>query len=256
MIKIKRLTQGFTLIELMISLVIGATITGTGLTLFLQMSKSRSVIQAEVALQENSYYVAQALKQLLNQAGYRPLSVALLSSPLMPISTVEDSFVEVSGNWEQGEYVRAQDNGLAIRFGGSSNDSGIADGSIINCQGKAIAEGEISDIFLSVVDGVLLCTSNDEATELIVESDGVIIEQLAVLWGIDTNNDDSVDEYRATAADVSMSESLLAVRVLMLLSSRDEVMKGSFGYTFNGVEYAATDSRLRREMTTTVQIKN
>ena len=255
MIRIRRPTQGFTLVELMISLVIGATITGTGLTLFLQMSKSRSVIQAEVALQENSYYVAQTLKQLLNQAGYRPLSADLFAGPLMPIKSAEDSFVEVNGNWKQGEFVRAQDNGLAIRFDGSSNASGVADGSIINCQGEPIAEGEISDIAFVVVDGALLCTSGVEVTELIVESDGVLIEQLAVLWGIDTNNDKNVDEYRA-AADVSTSESLLAVRVQMLLSSRDEVMKGSFGYTFNGVEYAAIDSRLRREMTTTVQIKN
>ncbi len=256
MIRTRRQARGFTLIELMISLVIGVSITGVGLTLYLQSTKSGRLIQSELAMQENSYYVAQTLRSFLNQAGYRPISVDLLATSRLPIYTREESFHAVSGSWSPGEIVRVLDDGFAIRFDGSSGVTGDADGSIINCQGESIAAGEISEIILTVVDNTLLCTSDGETAAMIVESDGVLIEQVAVLWGVDTDNDNSVDEYIPAVIGDTMDESLLAMRVLMLFSSRDEVAISSNKYTFNSVEYDAPDSRLRREMTTTVQLKN
>jgi len=49
--------RGFTLIELMISLVIGIIVISAGFSLYLKSTASRSLIQAEVLMQENSYFI-------------------------------------------------------------------------------------------------------------------------------------------------------------------------------------------------------
>jgi hypothetical protein len=73
---------------------------------------------------------------------------------------------------------------------------------------------------------------------------------------VDTNNDSNVDEYRPSSVTLASTEVLMTVRLSLLLSSRDEVQTNTAGYTFNGTEYASTDSRLRRESVTTVLLKH
>ncbi|MFK7992624.1 MAG: PilW family protein [Granulosicoccus sp.] len=247
---------GFTLIELMISLAIGSIVTSAGLSLYLQISSSRSLLQAELALQENNYYVNQTMKQLLYQAGYRPLDSALLPTPLLPIKSADQSFAGINESWDEGEFIRVEDNGIAIRFEGSSDSSGDADGTIIDCQGRPIAGGEISDVKLSVESGALLCTTDGDSVELLSPDDGVTIDSIAVLWGVDSNNDNDVDEYVTATNNLQSNEKIMALRVLLLLSSRDNVKSGTSSYRFNGVRYSSDDSRLRKESVTTVQIRN
>lgn len=262
---------GFTLIELMISLAIGAIVIGAGLTLYVQTSSNRNLLQAELALQENSYYIDQTLRQLLNQTGHRPLNSTLLPTPVLPIYVPDDAFAETSGSaspagtagggttqggWEKGEYIRVENNGISIRFNGSSDASGDADGTIVDCQGGAIAESETADISFTVVDGALQCTSAGVSVDLIAQEDSVMIEDVALLWGLDTNNDNSVDNYVTATNTLDDSDTLRSIRMLLLLSSRDEVAVSNPVYAFNGVEYTSTDSRIRREVATTVLIKN
>jgi prepilin-type N-terminal cleavage/methylation domain-containing protein len=251
-----RHAAGFTLIELMISLTIGAAVTGTGLSLYLQMSKNSTLIKTELLLQENSYYIHQTLRQYVSQAGYRGLSSTPSSLPIVPVKEPEKAFLAVAGQWQSGEFIRVMDNGFAFRFEGSSDATGTADGSLVNCQGDAIAENEIAELQITIVDNALLCTSNSDAVELIGEDDGVLVEQFVLSWGVDTNDDNSIDVYRDASTAVSANENRLSVRVALLLSSLDQVSKGTAGYTFNGTDYASTDSRLRRESVTTVQIKH
>lgn len=247
--------KGFTLIELLVSLAIGSTVTGAGLSLYLQMSKTRSVLQVELDLQEHSYFAHETLRQYINQAGYRPLQTALANSPLLPVNDMNQSFPEINGRWASGEFIRAVDSGVLFRFEGASDASGVADGSMVDCEGTSIAEGEIAEVLFSLVDGAMLCTSGGAVVTVIGDDEDIQIEQIAVDWGIDTNNDDSVDEYRAADLSIAANETLLAIRVSLLFSSRDEVQNNPVTYSFNGVDYSATDSRLRRESVTTLQIK-
>lgn len=251
-----RKVAGFTLIELMISLTIGAAVTGTGLSLYVQMSKNSSLIKSELLLQENSYYIHQTLRQYVSQAGYRTLSSTPSSLPIVPVKDTSQAFLAADGQWQTGEFVRVIDNGFAFRFEGSSDATGAADGSLLDCQGNAIAENEIAELQFTVVDNALFCTSNDEAVELIGEDDGVSVEQFVLSWGVDTDDDNSVDVYQDASATLGTGEKRLSLRAALLLSSLDEVKIGTAGYTFNGTAYASTDSKLRRESVTTVQIKH
>ena len=261
----KLTSTGFTLIELLISLVIGTIVIGTGFSLYLQTSATRTLIQAELALQENTYYIDYALRQLISQAGHRPLVTSLLTTPLLPVKLQSQAFSEsigssstdsASGNWLAGQYLRAEDDGISLRYIGASDDTGAADGTLIDCQGTPVAEDESVVIALTVVDKELLCTVDGGSVALVANVDGVSIESIVVSWGIDLNNDNSVDEYRSAADEIDSDETILLVRLSMLLSSNDTVSFGDLNYTFNGVDYTSPDSKLRRESVTTVQIAN
>jgi len=248
--------RGFTLIELMISLVIGIIVISAGFSLYLKSTASRSLIQAEVLVQENSYFINQTLRQLLNQAGYRPLTFSSSTTLALPIESHEEWFPEIAGSFGRGEFVDAVTNGLAIRFAGSSGPDNTADGTMVNCQGEAIARDEIADITLTVAGNALTCTSGSESVELLSEKDGVLVERIAVLWGIDTDNDNSVDVYQAATGTSEFNEDVLAVQVLLLLSSKQEVKRSGSSYVFNGENLTSSDKRIRRQMTISVQIKN
>lgn len=253
---LRRKQVGFTLIELMVSLTIGATVTSAGLMLYLQISKNRNLIQAESALQNNGYFVRQTLRHLINQAGYRQIDSSSLDSTLLPVKNLEQTFLSSNTLWKAGEYIKTVDNGIKFRFEGASNSAGNPDGSFVNCLGVPIASGDIAEIQLTVDDGALLCSSFGSSVELISPDDNVRAEQLAVSWGVDTNNDMSVDEYRTTTATLSSTENLLSARLAILLSSENEVMTDNLGYTFNGSKYSAPDSRIRKEIVTTIRLKH
>ena len=249
----KSSARGFTLIEMMISLAIGTLLTFTALTLYSQMSRSSSIVRTDSLLLENAYFIQQTLRQYINQAGYRP-DDSTTSALLMPINTTEQAFPEVSGEWASGQYIRSVDDGFAIRFKGASASDGTADGSVINCQRTAIGESDVVSLTIKVSDGTLLCDSADEELVLIDENDGLNIEELALYFGVDTNNDGSTDEY--IEASTATDETILSVRLSFLLGSLTNVLTNSTDYTFDGVAYTPSDRKLRHETSLWVELKN
>lgn len=269
---------GFTLIELMISMVIGIVVVATGFTIYVQTIKVESYIQAELSLQSNSYFIHQTLRQYVNQAGYRPLDHSGSNPRILPIKLTDNAFGsgETSGSiissssfvasgvqadavdaWEDGQYIRVDSDGFSIKFEGSSDLAGDADGSVVNCQGDAIESGVVEELNFSINEGSLQCTaSNGMVVDLVSIDDEVEVEQLVVRWGIDTDNDASVDEYRLASGATASSEKILSARFTLLLSSKNAVQNASATYIFDGVEFTSTDKKLRQELTTTVQLKH
>lgn len=256
MTRTQRIVAGFTLIELMISLAIGAMVTSAGLALYVQLTKNRNLLQAELSLQSNSYFIHQTLRQFSNQAGYRPLNNATINSSIIPIRAPEQAFEAVDGQWAAGEFIRVLNNGFALRFEGSSDVTNVADDSLFNCQGDAIAAGDVADVQFSIVNGTLSCTSAGVVVEMISNEDDINVEQFVINWGVDTNNDSNIDEFRPSTMPLEASDSLMAVRLSLLLSSKVEVQDIPQSYTFNGTEHTSTDTRLRRESITTIILKN
>ena len=252
----KRDVEGFTLIELIISLAVGAAVTILGVTLYVQTSKNRNLLQAELNLQNKSYFIHQTLRQFFNQAGYRPLIHSNASSSILPIQPTDKAFEAIDGKWAAGEFMQVLDNGFAFRFEGSSDATDTPDGSLFNCQGAAIATGEIANVQFSITDGALSCSSGGMAVEMIGEGDDINVERFAINWGVDTNNDSHVDEFRPSSIPLTTGESLTAVRLSLLLSSQDGIRNTPASYTFDGTEHESTDTRLRRESVTTVHLKN
>ena len=93
---------------------------------------------------------------------------------------------------------------------------------------------------------------NDNAAEELVEN----VEQMQIRYGVDTNGDRQLDEYRSADA-VANWDNVLSVRVSLLLAGiEDNITDDPQQVTFNGATFTAGDRRLRQVMTTTVALRN
>ncbi len=80
------------------------------------------------------------------------------------------------------------------------------------------------------------------------------VENMEIEYGVDTNDDNAADEYRAAAA-VSNWESVISVRLRLLVASADNnILPAAQSHTFNGT--TVSDRRMRQVFTTTIAIRN
>ncbi|CAM5402973.1 PilW family protein [Thauera mechernichensis] len=80
------------------------------------------------------------------------------------------------------------------------------------------------------------------------------VENMEIEYGVDTNNNNAADEYRAAAA-VTNWESVISVRLRLLVASADNnILPAAQSHTFNGT--TVSDRRMRQVFTTTIAIRN
>lgn len=95
--------------------------------------------------------------------------------------------------------------------------------------------------------------ANTDAQELV---EG--IESMQILYGVDTSNDRRVNEYE-TAADVNDWDSVVSVRLSLLLRTPEEVNSDEDDRIYNlagTVVEPANDRRIRQVATTTISLRN
>lgn len=82
------------------------------------------------------------------------------------------------------------------------------------------------------------------------------IEQMQVLYGLDTDNDKFPNQYVISTAVPDMFD-VISVRVMLLVrSDTDFIAEANQGYTFNSNNITAADRRLRQVFTTTIALRN
>ncbi len=94
--------------------------------------------------------------------------------------------------------------------------------------------------------------------ELVYEEIADSVETMQVLYGVDTNADNRVDEYR-TANAVADWDEVVAVRVSLLLRAPDEygTETDTSDYLVNGTLFDPVDDRrVRQVFTTTIALRN
>ncbi len=95
-------------------------------------------------------------------------------------------------------------------------------------------------------------TENNGAGEELVEG----IEEMQVLYGLDTDDDDFPNRY-VTSANVPVMTDVMSVRLMLLVrSANDFVAEAPQTYTFNGATVTPNDRRLRQVFTTTIALRN
>lgn len=84
------------------------------------------------------------------------------------------------------------------------------------------------------------------------------VQDLQILYGVDTDNDDYPNQYlTANAVGAANFDDVVAVRVMLLMRSLDDnVTETSQTYTFNGATVTPGDRRIRQSFTTTVALRN
>ncbi|MEE8364662.1 MAG: PilW family protein [Gammaproteobacteria bacterium] len=82
------------------------------------------------------------------------------------------------------------------------------------------------------------------------------IEQMQVLYGIDTDNDDFANQYVVSTAVTDMLD-VMSIRLMLLVRSEFAfVTEEAQVYNYNGTNTTAADRRLRQVFSTTIALRN
>lgn len=249
--------RGFTLIELLLAITMGMVIVSVATSVLTSAVKGSVKIKDAAMLQETSFFTSHLIEQHLRQAGFTGIDSSLVAGRRVPVYRTADTFPEVENEWLQGQFLKSAENSIQVRFNGSSDSLGAADGSIIDCQGNAIAAGVLGDVTLSLVDGQLVCANDGVETVFAGSDDTVTIEQFLITLGVDDDDNGSIDRYvdsaAATPGDMTLTREV-AIRVLMASNLALDTSERQF--TFNNFDTDYTDNYFRRELVVRSALRN
>lgn len=249
--------KGFTLIEILIAISAGLLVVSVASTVLQRTIVDNLKIKDSAMLRESAFFTSHLIEQHLRQTGYKNIDNSLVAGRRIPILRNDEIFPAVGSSWLQGQYLKASANSIGIRFSGSSNDAGVADGSIIDCAGNAIGKDIVSDISLSLTDGQLICSSGGVQQTLLGSEETLNVDVFKISLGIDDGNDGSIDRYIDSA--VATNADFLATREILLrllLVSKQPLDAMSRSYTFEDSEIDYPDDFYRREVVIRTMLRN
>lgn len=207
--------RGFSLVELMISLVLGLIVIAAVSMVFLSSSRTSTATNILSRAQESSRFSVQYIGRELRMAGYSSSYEAGVVSRSI-IFPSDATFTTA------GQVVVGDDNSTASGILGGTDTiqvryMGSGSAEISDCQGNAVSATSIVTIRIFVnEDNELVCTVNGGSEEVLVEDIG----NFQLTYGVDTNNDNSVDSY-VTAAEVTDWLNPLSIRLELTIDSNN-----------------------------------
>jgi type IV pilus assembly protein PilW len=239
--------QGFTLLELMISIAIGLLLTLVIGTLFVQSRQTYLTTDDVSRMQENMRFAYQTLSRTVHLAGYR-------SSPNSDKRVIFAAPNQaISGTDSPG----TTPDTLTVNFQGSSNGAGPADGSVVDCTGQEIPVGVLATNTFAIAAGAdgntaLFCNG----TELVPN-----VANMQVLYGEDSDDDFVADRY-VPLASVGNLDLVVSVRIALLFQTPlilagAGVQPDTNTYNMNGTVVGPfNDLRTRRLLVLNVNLRN
>src|SRR5690349_1038664 len=157
-----RRSRGFTLIELMIAVTIGLLLTLVVANLFLGSRATYQTTDELSRMQENMRFAYQVLSRTSHLAAFR-------SSPNTFANVVFAAGNQALTGTEGGG---TTSDSFTVRFQGSGNGAGTADGSVVDCQGNELDAGVTSTTTFTIAPGAnggnaLWCNNGAGAVELV-----------------------------------------------------------------------------------------
>lgn len=254
--------SGLSLLEMMIALSLGLLLAmGIG-TLFVGSNQTNRVQDDNARIQEAGRFALEIIGRSVRRAGYTAISV-------LPNNT-HVSFVGTPINGTNGAGAAADT--ITLQYDGEVGDS--------DCEGTKVTAAMIpivvQDAFqLDAAKFQLECDGNLDGTvdfqplvgspaDASGNSTGPQVEDLQIIYGIDTDGDQSANQYTATPVDWTK---VVTARVCVLIRSGDQgVAAGQQSYlncagalgTASGAAASTTaaDSRLHRAFVATYNLRN
>ena len=205
--------RGFSLVELMISLVLGLVVIAAVGMVFLSSSRTSAATNSLSRAQESSRFSVQYIGRELRMAGYSTAyEFGVVSRsivfPSNIVFTTPGQVIVGTDNSTAGGVLAGTDT-IQLRYMGSASTA------IPDCQGNAVNATTIVTIRMFVnEDNELVCTVDGGSEEVLIEDIG----DLQLTYGVDTNNDNSVDSY-VTAAAVTDWLDPVSVRLEITIDS-------------------------------------
>ena len=226
---LRRSQSGLSLIETMVTLLLGLLLVAAIGHVMHSTQMSYRSQQGFSSLQENSRFAFHFLNRFIRLAGYH-------SDP-----TVDEGSVFVGAN-----------AAVAGTEGGGSNPDSITirfegDGVMQNCVGAAAGAGTLSTVTFSIdaANHELDC-GDGATTETLVGG----IENMQILYGEDVNGDGSANRY--VAADSAVMADVVSVRIALLVNTGESENLGqgldTKSYDLLGTVYNPADDLLRRRV--------
>lgn len=197
---------GFGLIEIMIALVIGLILVAGLVRVFTSNKQSFLVQQAQARLQENT-----RLASIMQSSGIHKLGFFqdATGDPATVFSGANAALAGTNNNANGTDGILDGTDTITIRYQG--------DGISTDCQGAVVAAGTLSTETYRVNTANALECDNGGGFQPFIDN----VENFQILYGEDTDGDQSVDQYR-NAASVITFDNVLAVHVALLhVSDRD-----------------------------------
>lgn len=253
---IRRAARGFTIVELMVALAIGLALTVVIAQLFLGSRQTFRTTDDVSRMQENIRFTYQLLTRTIHLAGYK-------TSPNTRVEDIFNAATPVLAGAE-GATAAAPDT-FTVRFQGSSNGPGAADGTVVDCLGRPVGAGVMSTNIFTLQVGAnganaLFCQSLLDGAAAQGPSELVSdIETMQVAYGVDTDNNLVVDSYVPANLVADMNQ-VRSVRVALLFRTANvgaSPAPSTLVHDVNGVNFGPyADTRVRRPVTMTVNMRN
>jgi len=246
--------QGFTLIELMIAMTVGLIILLVIGTIFTSNRQAFRVQEDNAHIQESGRFALEIIGRSIKQAGNAEI----------PFTGSKVAFTGVAITGTDGA-AGAPDT-ITVQYDGVVGDTSCS--TTIDLAEVAAGRTIIQNHFnLDVANAELQCEGTNEVTPAIPgppPTGNVIlenVEDLQILYGIDTTSDQSANQYIVAPALASpLWSQVVTARVCVLVrSDKTNVVVSAAGTYLNCIGAAVAvpaDRRLRRAFTGTFNLRN
>ena len=237
--------QGVTLVELMVSMLVGVVLLSGVVAVYLGSKQSYGARGGMSILQENGRIALKRLQRGVLPAGYPK------NSGIEPIisragQVTNASKITVSADKAGGDHLTV----AFIPFGGANTQDCLGQSGTVN--------GMIVNNYY-VKNGQLMCrgSGNPKAQPI-----AGAVDDMQVLYGLDTDNDGFANQYQ-NAGKVGSWPDVVSIQIALLINSVDnfkDVAPGAGNedqFNLLGQIYTAPNDRLaRRVFTTTIPLRN
>lgn len=265
--------RGFSLIELMISMVIGLVVVGAALAAYLGTGGSSRASQAVSQVTEDANLALNVLRTGINMVGYgEPFGINGQGKfnkryTGTGLRGCDQSFTNPTAAIDQlacptGDRGGADAMAVAYQVDARSSVTGTG-GVPLDCLGNPVdlvSGAYITAMRFYVADGKLMCSSGRLADSLVEN-----VDDLQILYGVGTQRlPNQASAYMKAsnmvfdAANVDDFDNVVSVRICVLIHSAENVLDAPMTYQGCNGEVTAEDGdrRLYRAFTTTVVLQN
>lgn len=231
---------GFTLIETLISMVIGLVVLGAVTVMYLGSSQSARFQTSIQRMEENGRFAIDILSRNLLMAGYdNPLNAFEVEQPdLLGTGNASGALITVPD-------LKEDSDTISLRFEGGTK--------IRDCLGAPVAENTyVTNVFGISTGNSLVCGTTSTNSAPLVEG----VEDLNFSYGLDVDSDGIANRY-VDASEVASWNQVVTIRIAVLVSSVSNAFTSAqtvcLGCTvFSGV----TDYKIRTEFQAIIGIRN
>ncbi|MBI3772289.1 MAG: PilW family protein [Gammaproteobacteria bacterium] len=228
---------GLTLVEMMVAITISLILMAGVTQIFLSSKSSHTVQNGMVQLQENARFALDSLANDIQMAGF---AVATAAPNRV---TIARTLNNAAANAIAGITIAAGSDTIEVNYQSATD-----------CLGNGTGIGGIATN-LYFTDGTnLMCSSNGGAAQVIAEG----VEDMQILYGIDTNSDGIANQYVAANAGMTITQ-IVSVRIALLVNTVNSVglsAAGTYSLLNETPVGPFNDNLLRQVYTRTIILRN